>query len=270
MSETNPGHADRVHAGDVGARRATVGTPTDRESVNVPPTRPGAAENAHEDEIRRRPEETFIPETPEPDDRTDAVRSRAVEEESLRGGAPVSGSGPATSYRKDGHTQDGHRKDGHRSGDEEAQLRESIEEPRRELGETVSALAHKADVKARAAEAAESAKHRAAEMAHTAKAKAGELTGTARTRAHEMTGTAMARAHEVTGTARTKAHDMTGTARTKAHELSGKAVELKDRQRGKRPLLMAAVAGAVVVVLFRRARKRRQETTTWRFGLPRR
>ncbi|GAA3098177.1 hypothetical protein [Nonomuraea salmonea] len=63
MSETDPGYSGQ-HAGDVGARRATVGTPTDRESMNVPQTRPGAAENAHEAELKREGHETFIPETP--------------------------------------------------------------------------------------------------------------------------------------------------------------------------------------------------------------
>lgn len=63
MSETNPGYSDDQHAGEVGSRRATIGTATDPESVNVPPTRPGAAENAYEAEARRTPHETFVPDT---------------------------------------------------------------------------------------------------------------------------------------------------------------------------------------------------------------
>lgn len=131
MSETDPGYSDQ-HAGDVGAHRATVGTPTERESINVPPTRPGAAENARKAQLAREEHETFIPETPVPDDRTEAVESRAVEEESLTGG----------------------RRRHHDEEDEDDDVRRSIKETRNELGDTVGALAHKADLKGRAAEAA--------------------------------------------------------------------------------------------------------------------
>ncbi|MFD2350716.1 DUF3618 domain-containing protein [Nonomuraea ferruginea] len=184
MSETNPGYSDDQYAGDVGSRRATVGTPTDPESINVPVTRGGAAENAHEAELRREPHETFIPEGPEPDDRAEAIHSRAVEEESLRGGGtrvPES----TTPYQDRGSIATPLTDRARRaavSGDEEEQVRESIRETRRELGETVSALAHKVDVKSRAAEAAESAKERAAAMVGTAKAKAAEMSGTAKAR----------------------------------------------------------------------------------------
>lgn len=53
-------------------------------------------------------------------------------------------------------------------------LRDQIEQTREELGETVSALSDKADVKARAAEKADEVKHRAQEAGETAKAKAQE------------------------------------------------------------------------------------------------
>ncbi|MFI6595668.1 hypothetical protein ACIBHX_05425 [Nonomuraea sp. NPDC050536] len=45
MSETDPGYIEG-HAGDVGSRRATIGTPIDEGSINVPQRRPGATENA--------------------------------------------------------------------------------------------------------------------------------------------------------------------------------------------------------------------------------
>ncbi|MFI6602459.1 hypothetical protein ACIBHX_39930 [Nonomuraea sp. NPDC050536] len=88
MSETDPGFSHE-QAGDVGARRATVGAPTDTESVNVPLTRPGAVENALEAEQEHRPHETFVPEPPisdEPDvpaahaeiERTSAPRKRPL------------------------------------------------------------------------------------------------------------------------------------------------------------------------------------------------
>ncbi|MGI5272676.1 DUF3618 domain-containing protein [Nonomuraea sp. CA-218870] len=278
MSETNPGYSDDQHAGEVGSRRATVGTPTDPESINVPPTRPGAAENAHEAEARREAHETFIPEAPEPDDRTDAVRSRAVEEESLRGGSSGATAGSGTGRSRHGREPGS-------GDDEEERVRASIEETRRELGDTVSALAHKADVKSRAAEAAEAAreragamaataKARAVEMTDTAKSKASEMTGTARSRASEMTGTAKAKAAEVTETAKAKATEVSGTAKAKAAEVSGTATELRarvyeaaPRQGAVRPMLFVAAAGAVVAVLVRRSRRRRQESswvTKWR------
>ncbi|MEU6715286.1 DUF3618 domain-containing protein [Nonomuraea sp. NPDC046802] len=130
MSETDPGFSE-MHAGDVGARRTTVGTPTGGDSINVPPTRPGAADNARKAEAARRAHETFAPEPPVPDERTEAVEwpGRAKE----RG--------------------------------KEDDLRKEIRQTRRELGETISALAEKADVKARAVHAAEAAGHRAAETA---------------------------------------------------------------------------------------------------------
>ena len=92
----------------MGARRATVGEPTDSESINVPVTRPGAAENAHKAERAREGHETFIPEAPQRDDRTDAVRSRAVEEESLQDGE---------SRHEKRHEPDGERRHGDRHSD---------------------------------------------------------------------------------------------------------------------------------------------------------
>ncbi|MFG1710168.1 DUF3618 domain-containing protein [Nonomuraea sp. M3C6] len=145
MSETDPGYSEQ-HAGDVGARRATVGEPTERESINVPPTRPGAAENARRAEAARREHETFLPEPPISDERTEAAETWPAEEETV------------TSTR------------GRREEDEEEDdVRKDIEETRRELGETVSALAAKTDIKGRATHAAETAKDKAGHAAEAAK-----------------------------------------------------------------------------------------------------
>jgi len=266
MSEMNPGYADDQHAGDVGARRATVGTPTDHESVNVPPTRPGAAENAQEAEAARQADETFIPEPPQVDDRTDAVKSRAVEEDSLSGGTPehmpeetnperaataqptpptrpthsTRSTQPATSSREPaGHPHGRHgRETADGDEDDEGRVRRDIEEARRELGETVEALAHKVDVKSRAAEAAESAKEKAA-----------TLVGTARTRATE-----------VTGTAKAKAGELTSTAKGKATEVTGKVREVTPEPARKRPVLVIAAVGAVAFILVRRVMRRTRST----------
>ncbi|MER6509986.1 DUF3618 domain-containing protein [Nonomuraea sp. NPDC001636] len=208
MSETDPGYSEQ-HAGDVGARRATVGTPTERESINVPPTRPGAAENAKWAERARQEHETFIPETPLPDDRTEAVESRAAEEESLGGG----GTG--------GRGED---------DEEEDDVRKSIKETRNELGDTVSALAHKADLKARATEAAGTAKGKVAEMTGVAKGKAAEVTGTAKGMAGEVAG---------------KVREAT------PHQVKDAATGAR-----RRPVLLLAAAAAVTALVVRRLRKR--------------
>ncbi|YCK36384.1 DUF3618 domain-containing protein [Actinomadura sp. ATCC 39365] len=206
MSETDPGYSEQ-HAGDVGARRATVGTPTERESINVPPTRPGAAENARRAELARQEHETFIPETPVPDDRTEAVESRAVEEESLAGG------------RGEDDEEE-----------EEDDVRKSIKETRNELGDTVSALAHKADLKGRATEAAGTAKGKVAEMTGVAKGKAAEVTGTAKGMAGEVAG---------------KVREAT------PHQVKDAATGAR-----KRPVLLLAAAAAVTALVVRRLRKR--------------
>jgi hypothetical protein len=261
MSEMNPGRTDKQHAGTVGARRAAVGEPIDHESINVPPTRPGAAENAHEAERAREGHETFVPEAPQRDDRTDAVRSRAVEEESLQGGEPRHEQHPSDERHERHHSQDGAIQQG---ADD---VRQDIRQTRQELGETVHALAQKADVKSRAGEAAATAKGRAGHMAETAKGKAAEMTETAKEKAAELTGTAKGKAAEMTGAAKGKAAEVTGTAKGKATEVAGtvkgKAAVMADKvhdatpeQARKRPVLMIAAMGAVLAFVVRRIMRR--------------
>ncbi|MFB4275294.1 DUF3618 domain-containing protein [Nonomuraea sp. MTCD27] len=196
MSETDPGHSEQ-HAGDVGARRATVGTPTERESINVPPTRPGAAENARRAEAARQEHETFIPETPIPDERSEAAENLRTEEESLRGAR------------------------GTDDEEEEDDVRKDIQETRREMGETVSALAEKADVKGRAEHAAEVAKDRAADAAEAVRDKASEVASKVR---------------------------------------EGTPDQVKDAaaEARKRPVLLIAVVGAVTAFVVRRVLRRRR------------
>lgn len=201
MSETDPGYSEQ-HAGNVGARRATVGTPTERESINVPPTRPGAAENALEAEAAREAHETFIPETPIPDERSEAAEDLRPEEHSLKEGA---------------HGESGR-------SDKEDDVRKDIQETRRELGETVSALAAKTDVKGRAGHAAEVAKDRASDAAETVKGKASEMAGKVRASTPD--------------------------------QVKDAAAEAK-----KRPVVLIAMAGAVTAFVVRRMMKRRRATS---------
>ncbi|MGI5288852.1 DUF3618 domain-containing protein [Nonomuraea polychroma] len=169
MSETDPGYDREHHAGDVGARRARVGTPTERESINVPPTRPGAEENARRAEEAREEHETFIPETPIRDERSEATESLRTEEESLQG------------------------THGNPDDEEEGDVRKDIKETRQDLGETVGALADKADLKGRAGNAAETAKDKAAEAAETVKTKAADAADTVKSTATDAAGEAKKR-----------------------------------------------------------------------------
>ncbi|TYB68797.1 DUF3618 domain-containing protein [Nonomuraea sp. PA05] len=198
MSETDPGHSEQ-HAGDVGARRATVGTPTERESINVPPTRPGAADNARRAEVARQEHETFVPEAPIEDERSEAAEHSRTEEESVRGA----------------HGDD--------EEEEEDAVRRDIQETRREMGETVSQLAAKADVKARAGHAAEVAKERAVGAADTVKGKA----------------------FEVADKVRENTPDQVKDAAAEAR---------------KRPVVLFVAIGAVTAFVVRRMMKRRRTT----------
>lgn len=194
MTETDPaGGSEKSTAGDVGARRQTVGMPTDHESINVPPTRPGAAENALAAEAAREPHETFVPEAPVPDDRM------ATEENDRRDIA---------------------------EGDEEEQVRKDISKTRKDLGDTVEALADKMDVKGRASGAADAAKDKAGAMADAAKDKAAVVADTAKDKAAVMA---------------ESAKDAADTVTTEAK---------------KRPVLLLAAAGAVLALIIRRMIKR--------------
>lgn len=69
-----------------------------------------------------------------------------------------------------------------------AAARAEVQQTREELGETVEALAHKADVKARAHEKADEIKARAQESAQQLQAKAHELAAKAQAKAQERAG----------------------------------------------------------------------------------
>ncbi|MFC4113867.1 DUF3618 domain-containing protein [Nonomuraea zeae] len=218
MSETDPGYSEQ-HAGDVGARRATVGTPTEHESINVPPTRPGAAENARRAEAARQEHETFVPEAPVPDERTEGTESRRTEEEPVRG---------------------------ERTGDddeEEDDVRKDIEQTRKELGDTVSALADKADVKGRASHAAEVTRDRAVEAAEVVKDRAVEAAEVVKDRAVDAAEVVKDKASEVASKVRESAPDQVKDAAAEAR---------------KRPVLLIAVGGTVLALVVRRMMRRRK------------
>lgn len=236
MSETDPEYRDQgyseQHAGDVGARRTTVGMPTDHESVNVPPTRPGAAENALKAEAARQEHETFIPEPPMADDRTEAAEAREGEAESLGAGS------------------------GHDDEEEEDEVRKDIKDTRENLGNTVSALADKTDVKGRANDAAEAAKGKAAEVAEVAKDRAVEVAGLAKDKAAVVADVAKDKAAVVADVAKEKATEVVDKVRDVTPDQVKDAADKVATEARKRPALAIAAAAGIVVLLLRRIMRR--------------
>ncbi len=100
------------------------------------------------------------------------------------------------------------------------QLRERIERTRGELGQTVDALAAKADVKGRARE-------RVQGVTDTVKGRVGEL----RDRATGLTGAAREKASELTGSVKDRASTLTGTVHDTAVGVRDKAVDAAPTSR---------------------------------------
>ncbi|WP_433517765.1 DUF3618 domain-containing protein [Nonomuraea sp. CA-143628] len=225
MSETDPEYGEQgfseQHAGDVGARRTTVGMPTDHESVNVPPTRPGAVENAMKAEAARREHETFIPEPALVDERTEAAGAREGETESVRAK----------------HASD--------EDEEEDDVHKNIKDTRQELGDTVAALADKADVKGRANDAAEAAKGKATEVAGVAKDKAAAVAELAKDKAVVVADVAKDKAAEA-------AHKVRDVTPDQVKDAADKVTT----EARKRPVLVIAAAGALVALVLRRIMRR--------------
>ncbi|MEO3774050.1 DUF3618 domain-containing protein [Micromonospora sp. B9E7] len=122
---------------------------------------------------------------------------------------------------------------GNGTGDTEA-LREEIRRTRVELGETMEALAAKADVKARLKESAGQAKERMREQAAQT---------VARVRGQAMRGTGMARA---------QAHEKGELVRAQAHDRG----ELMRRNPVPWAVIAAGAVATVVVLMIVRGRRR--------------
>jgi ElaB/YqjD/DUF883 family membrane-anchored ribosome-binding protein len=110
------------------------------------------------------------------------------------------------------------------SGDGKQDILDDIDRTREQLGETVEALAAKADVKAQA-------KQKASEVQTQAKQKAAEV----QTQAKQKAG-------EVQAQAKQKATEVTGTARQQAGRVAAKVGE------HRQPLAIAAAAAAALLV----------------------
>ena len=122
---------------------------------------------------------------------------------------------------------------GNGTGDTEA-LREEIRRTRVELGETMEALAAKADVKARLKESAEQAKERMREQAAQT---------VARVRGQAVRGAGMARA---------QAYEKGGLVRAQAHDKG----ELVRRNPMPWAAIAAGAVATVVVLMIVRGRRR--------------
>ncbi|MEV0346104.1 DUF3618 domain-containing protein [Nonomuraea sp. NPDC050680] len=235
MSETDPEYGEQgyseQHAGDVGARRTTVGMPTDHESVNVPPTRPGAAENAMKAEAARQEHEIFIPEPPVADERTEAAGAREGKTEPLG----------AESANDD---------------EEEDDVHKNIKDTRQELGNTVAALADKADVKGRANDAAEAAKGKVTEVAGVAKDKAAVVAEVAKDKAVVVAELAKDKAVEVADVAKDKAAEVADKVRDVTPDQVKGAADKVTTEARKRPVLAIVAAGALVALVLRRIVRR--------------
>ncbi|NRQ39271.1 DUF3618 domain-containing protein [Nonomuraea sp. NN258] len=166
-----------------------------------------------------------------PDDRTEATESRTVEEESVTGRAAARRDHGDSSH--DGRPAPGRTASAHvRKGDvrEEDDVRRSIEETRRELGDTVSALAAKADVKSRANDAAGTAKEKAADTVAAARDKAADAAALAKGKAAEVA--------------------------DKVRESTPEQVKDAATEARKRPVLVVAAVGTVVALVVRRLVRR--------------
>ncbi|WP_406313602.1 DUF3618 domain-containing protein [Streptosporangium sp. NBC_01639] len=230
MTETDPGTPDRESgdAGTTGSRRKAVGepiTPDERESLNIPPNAPEAADGTPTTDLGGPPSDRDG--TPQQLDRTDADRGAA-------GGAVSGGTAGAVAGagKRDGDTTDA----GKTSRES---VRRDIENDRRELGDTVEALVHKTDVKGRVQE---TATQMGEDIRRVGAATAGTATQMVE-RVKEAAPEVVGRVKEVTPV---DIKDAAEKVRTEA---------------GKRPVAAFAVAAAfalVVVRMMRRGRNRKR------------
>jgi Tfp pilus assembly protein FimV len=124
-------------------------------------------------------------------------------------------------------------------------LRAEIKQTRAELGETVQALAAKADVKARAKEQVDEVKQKV-------KTQAAEATGKVR----EAASLAGDRVRAAASQASTQTSSLASSASDKAHELQPAAEGVVRRSPVPLPLVAAGVAALVGIVLIVRGWRR--------------
>ena len=138
-----------------------------------------------------------------------------------------------------------------------AAARAEVEQARQELGETVEALAYKADVKARAHDKADELKDKAQQTAHQVQAKAQETAQRLQAKAQQAAAEAQARSGTLAEPTPTAAPPAPPTPQeeVQGRPPAGAQVALARVKRLPAPAL-AGIAGAVLmaIVLVRRRR----------------
>ncbi|MGV9775484.1 DUF3618 domain-containing protein [Streptosporangium sp. NPDC003464] len=250
MTETDPGRPGRdvEEAGITGSRRKEVGepvTPDESGSLNIPPNAPEMSEVPPPGRDGRPTEDLGVPPserdgTPRPVDRTGPGPAEPDRTDAGRAGV---GTAVAGGTRDDRAGAD--RTSAGKPSKES--VRRDIERDRRELGDTVEALVHKTDVKARVQE---TATHVGEDLRRMGAATAGTAT--------EMVGRVKEAAPEMVGRVKEAAPEMVGRVK----EMT--PVELKDAagkvttEAGRRPVMTVAAVAALALVAFRVLRRGRR------------
>ncbi|MFD6826928.1 DUF3618 domain-containing protein [Streptomyces sp. NPDC060085] len=134
-----------------------------------------------------------------------------------------------------------------------AELRERIEHTRRELGDTVQALADKTDVKARAQRKAGALREQAVVKAGELKVQAAKVTSRVQ---DKLPSQAKERAAQAVGQARAAAAGAGRMWEEKAPtSLQDTTVQYAQRARDNRTVLLVAAAGVIVLCLAARRRR---------------
>ncbi|MFF1411935.1 DUF3618 domain-containing protein [Streptomyces sp. NPDC058289] len=131
------------------------------------------------------------------------------------------------------------------------ELRDRIEHTRDELGQTVEALAAKADVKARAKEKAADAKAQVMDVAADAKAQAMDVAADVKAQAQDLTAQAMEKASVMTEQTANFVKDKT------PDPVLDEADRVATRAWANRTPLIAIGAALIVILLVRRGRGRK-------------
>ena len=138
-----------------------------------------------------------------------------------------------------------------------AAARAEVERAREELGETVEALAYKADVKARAHDKADELKGKAQETAHQVQAKARDAAQKLQAKAQEAAAEAQSRAGSLAQPTAVAPPPRTPQEEVQGRPRGGAQVALARVRQVPPPALAGIAAGAAMLVALVLARRRR-------------
>ncbi|GIF03541.1 DUF3618 domain-containing protein [Actinoplanes siamensis] len=135
-------------------------------------------------------------------------------------------------------------------------LRAEIKQTRADLGETVQALAAKADVKARAREQVSQTKQRLLDQAVSATGRLREVAGQASATVRDAAGQASATVKDAAGQASSTVKDAAGQTAAVSGDVAHDAVDRVRSGRIPPALIVAGLAAVVGVILILRGRRR--------------